>query len=292
MLSYTVYSEAGGVGKTTLAANLAVAHRRGGLDTLLVPLDQQDGNCSRLFGVDERRADSDADSIVDHMLGDPRGRFDDLVRTVEGVDIVPEHNRLESLAAVLNREKDQAETLGRAYNVYARLQHALTEANVSDRYDVVICDPPGTAGMHLYNALYATRNLVLPVEPSAKGEASVDGLEDLASNFASELGIDVTTVAAVPNGFKGTGDQQDVLDSLSLPHPETIRDRTSLFEASWRQQCSAFELVREHRDRRRDYEVDTLAKLDRIARSLERADDETEAPSPPEPGALQSEVSP
>lgn len=285
MLTYTVYSEAGGVGKTTLAANLAVAHRRAGLDVLVVPLDQQDGNLSRLFGVDDRRADGDADSIVHHMVGEPRGSFSDLVREVEGIDVVPEHNRLEDLAEILSREQERAESLGEAFNVYGRLQHALVEADAADRYDVVICDPPGTAGMHLYNALYATRNLVLPVEASAKGEASVEGLEDLATNFGDQLGIDIGVLTAVPNGVKGTADQEAVLDDLSLTVPETVRDRTSLFEGAWRSHCSAFEFVREHRSRRRDYEIETLAKLDRIARHLEAAGG-VEAPSPPEPGAL------
>lgn len=285
MLTYTVYSEAGGVGKTTLAANLAVAHRRAGLDVLVVPLDQQDGNLSRLFDVDECRADNNSDSIVHHMVGEPRSSFSDFVREVEGIDVSPEHNRLEDLGEILSREQERAESLGEAFNIYGRLQHALVETDAAEHYDVVICDPPGTAGIHLYNALYATRNLVLPVEASAKGRASIEGLENLATNFGDQLGIDIGVLAAVPNGVKGTSDQEAVLDDLSLTIPETIRDRTSLFEGAWRSHCSAFKFIREHRMRRRDYELETLAKLDRIARHLEAVGG-VEAPSPPEPGML------
>jgi hypothetical protein len=43
--------------------------------------------------------------------------------------------------------------------------------------------------------------------------------------------------------------------------------------------------VRQHRNRRRDYEVETLAKFDRIARFLETQGGIT-APSPLEPGEL------
>jgi hypothetical protein len=67
--------------------------------------------------------------------------------------------------------------------------------------------------------------------------------------------------------------------------PEVIGDRTSMMEGCWRHQCSAFEFVRTHRNRRRDYEVETLAKFDRVARFLETQGGLT-APSPPEPGAL------
>lgn len=286
MLSYTVYSEAGGVGKSSLAANLAVAHARAGLDVLVVPLDPQDGDLSRLLGVDEGRADRDVDNLVRHLVQSGKGSFDELIRSAEGVDIVPEHNMLSDLSSHLAREQRKAEELGDAYNVYAQLQRVLREGGVAEEYDVLICDPPATESDHLYNAIYATRNLVLPVEPSAKGRASVDGLEELASNFADQMGIEVGVLAAVPNGFKRTNDQAELIEEIEFPTPEVLPDRTSLMEGCWKRQCSAFEFVREHRDRRREYELETLAQFDRLARYLE---DQAgiDASNPPEPGALE-----
>lgn len=289
MLSYTVYSEAGGVGKSSLTANLAAAHARAGLDVLIVPLDPQDGDLSRLLGVDDNRADHEADNLVRHMVGSPRGSFDGLIRSAEGIDIIPEHNLLSDLSDFLAREKQQAEELGDAYNIYAQLQRVLQEGGVGEQYDVLICDPPATESDHLYNAIYATRNLVIPVEPSAKGEASVDGLEQLATNFADRMDIEVGVLAAVPNGFKGTNDQTELLDEISFPTPEVIGDRTALMEGCWKQQCSAFEYQRKHRDYPREHELETLAQLDRLARYLEEQRG-IEAPNPPEPGALESEV--
>lgn len=285
MLSYTVYSEAGGVGKTSLAANVARAHVRAGLDVLVVPLDPQDGNLSRLFDVDDDRSDSSADSLVRHLVDNPAGEFDDLIRTAEGIDIIPEHNTLSDLSDHLAREKSRAEDFGDAYNIYAQLRRVLGENDVPNRYDVLICDPPATESDHLYNAIYATRNLLIPFEPSAKGEASVEGLEELATNFASQLNIDVGVLGAVPIEFKGTKDQHEIIDDVPFEVPEVIGDRTSMMEGCWRQQCSAFEFVRRHRSTRRDYEIDTLAKFDRIARFLETQGGIT-APSPPEPGVL------
>lgn len=286
MLSYTVYSEAGGVGKTSLTANLAVAHARAGLKPLVVPLDPQDGDLSRLLGVDTNRADSSADNLVRHMVNSPRGPLEDLIRTAEGVDIIPEHNMLSDLSDHLAREQSKAEDLGDAYNIYAQLQRVLREGSVGDHYDVLLCDPPATESDHLYNAIYATRNLVIPVEPSWKGQASVEGLADLATNFADQLNIDVGVLGAIPNGVKNTSDQREMLEDIEFPTPEVIGDRTSLMEGCWKQQCSAYRYVQEHRSRRRDYEIETLAQLDRIARFLE-AEVGLEAPNPPEPGALE-----
>jgi cellulose biosynthesis protein BcsQ len=285
MLSYTVYSEAGGVGKTSVAANLAVAHSRAGLNPLIVPLDPQDGNLSRLLGVDDNRDNSNADNLVRHMVNSPKGELDDLVRTAEDVDIIPEHNMLSDLRTHLDREQKKAEDLGDAYNIHAQLARVLRKNNVTDSYDILICDPPASEGPHLYNALYTTRNLVIPVEPSWKGRASIDGLTNLASNFAEELNIDIGVLASVPLAVKNTNDQQEMVKEIEFPTPEVIGDRTALFEGCWKQQTSAFRYVAEYRSNRRDYEMETLAQFDRIARFLEKQGD-IEAPNPPEPGEV------
>ena len=292
MLSYTVYSEAGGVGKTTLSANLAVAHRRAGLDVLVVPLDPQDGDLSHLFAVDDDRSTEGIDHLVRHLIGRGKGDFYDLVRTAEGVDIIPEHNILEDLDAVLQEEQSQRDRMGDSFNRFTRLLHVLKENRVQERYDVLVVDPPASTGPHLYNALTATRNLVLPIEPSGKGQASVAGMDDLVGNLEDQLDINIGVLAAVPNGVKGTRDQADIIaeiESRGFEVPVVIGDRTSLLEGCWRAQCSAYRYVREHRSRRRDYEIETLAQLDELARFLE-AQGGIEAPNPPEPGDVDHDV--
>jgi cellulose biosynthesis protein BcsQ len=288
MLAYSTYSEAGGVGKTTVAANLAVAHARAGLKPLVVPLDPQDGDLSRLFGVDTQRTES-VDNIVRHMIRRPKGDFSDLVRTVEGVDIVPEHNMLSDLADYLRREKEQAEAMGEAFGMHAQLLRVLQEAGVPEEYDVLICDPPATEGPHLYNAINATRSLVIPIEPSAKGRAAVEGLESLVAGLEDQLEVDVGVLAAVPMGFKNTRDQRAILDEIQYSKPEVIGERASLMEGCWMKQCSAYRYIQEFRDRERDYELETLAQFDRLARYLEEQGG-VDAPNPPEPGDIDHEV--
>ena len=96
-------------------------------------------------------------------------------------------------------------------------------------------------------------------------------------------------LAAVPIGFKNTSDQQDVLAELEYGTPVVIGDRTSLMEGCWKQQCTAFDYVRIHRNRQRDYELETLAHFDKLARYLEH-EVGMEAPNPPEPGDLDHAV--
>lgn len=293
MLSYAVYSEAGGVGKTTLAANLAVAHARAGLDVLAVPLDPQDGDLSYLFDADQDRTSNEIDTVVHHLVGRGKGDFTDLIRTVEhGVDLIPEHNRLEDLGEALRKEKEARSDFGESFPMWTQLQRVLREANVHQQYDVLIVDPPASSGPHLYNALDATRNLVLPLEPSGKGQASVSGLDDLVTSLQEQLNINIGVLAAVPNRFKGTRDQDSIIEETEeqgFEVPVIIRDRTSLLEGCWRERCSAFTYVRDHRDRRRDYELETLAQFDQLARHLE-AEGDIEAPHPPELGSLEHDI--
>lgn len=288
MLAYSTYSEAGGVGKTTTAANLAVAHARAGLKPLVIPLDPQDGDLSHLFGIDDQRTES-VDNLVRHMIRRPKGELDDLIRTVEGVDVIPEHNMLSDLAEYLQRERDQAEAMGEAFGIHAQLLRVLREAGVPEEYDVLICDPPATEGPHLYNAIHATRSLVIPIEPSAKGRAAVRGLESLVAGLQDQLEVQIGVLAAIPIGFKDTRDQRTILEEIDYPIPEIIGERASLMEGCWMQRCSAFRYAREFRNRHRDYELETLAQFDRVARHLEQ-EVGLEAPNPPEPGDLDHQV--
>ena len=207
MLAYTTYSEAGGVGKTTTAANLAVAHARAGLNPLVVPLDPQDGDLSRLFDVDEHRTDS-VDNLVRHMIRRPSGDFDDLLKTVEGVDIIPEHNMLSDLAEYLQREKDQAEAMGEAFGMHTQLLRVLREAEVpkNTMSSSVIRPQPK---VHISTMPLMRRVRWLSRSNQAQRERQlVEGLESLVVGLQEQLDVDVGVLASVPIGFKNTRDQR------------------------------------------------------------------------------------
>jgi cellulose biosynthesis protein BcsQ len=152
MLTYTPVSEAGGVGKTSTAATLAVSHARAGHDVLAIDMDTQNGSLTYLFGPEYDRGNPSVDNLVRHLVGRPKGEFADLTHRVEhGVDLIPSHNMLEDIHEFLLNEKNQAEKLGESYSVYHQLHRVLREANVRENYDVIIVDSAGKAGPILYN---------------------------------------------------------------------------------------------------------------------------------------------
>lgn len=274
MLTYTPVSEAGGVGKTTTAATLAVAHARAGHDVLTIDMDTQNGSLTYFFGPEYDRGDPNVDNLVRHLVGRPKGEFHDLTLEVEhGVDLIPSHNMLEDLHEFLLNEKDQAENFGESYSMYHQLHRVLREANVRDEYDVVVVDSAGKAGPILYNALVAVRNVVIPFEATAKGQESIAGLDDLVEGLEHSIDVDVGVLAIVPIGYKDTRDQREILGELresGFPVPVVIGERGSMMEGCWKQQCSPYTYVETHRNRKRDYELQTLDHFDELARHLER----------------------
>mgnify|MGYP002760526848 FL=1 len=215
MLSYTIYSEAGGVGKTTLAASLATAHTNHGRDVLTIDLDPQQGSLTYLLGVDAPRDDGDADNIARHLIDRPLGSFDNIIESSQpGFDIIPNHDMLENLPNLLTRAEEMAEDLGEHFAPNERLFEVLVDAGIMDDYDTLIIDPPATAGPHLYNAIHATRSLVVPVEPTGKGMQSVEGLEDVVLNLSESLDIDIGVLAVIPNGVGSTTDQAKYLEQI------------------------------------------------------------------------------
>jgi chromosome partitioning protein len=273
MLTYATYSEAGGVGKTTVASNLAHAHTEHGRDVLTIDLDPQQGSLTYLLGSDAPRDDDEADNIARHLIDRPKGEFSNLIHTTGlGFDIIPSHNMLENLTNLLNRAEEIATDIGETFAPNDRLRQVLLDADIPATYDTIIIDPPATAGPQLYNAVSATRSLVIPVEPTGKGMQSVEGLEDVVQNLEAELGFDVGVLAVVPNGVGRTTDQEDYLNriqELGYQAPIALRERSSLFEGCWDAQCTAFYYVGHHRSSHRDYEVETLDKLRELARHVE-----------------------
>lgn len=274
MLAYTVYSEAGGVGKTTLAASLATAHADHGHDVLAIDLDPQQGSLTYLLGVDAPRNDGDADNIARHLIDRPLGSFADIVQKTDyGFDLVPNHDMLENLPSLLSRAEEMAEDLGEYFAPNERLFEVLVDAGVMEDYDTIVVDPPATAGPQLYNAIHATRSLIVPVEPTGKGVQSVEGLEDVVINLQDSLDIDIGVMAVIPNGIGSTSDQQKYLErirGLGFDAPVAIADRSSLFEGCWDTQLPAAHYVQEVRSAY-DYEEETLAQLDNLATHIEEA---------------------
>lgn len=280
MVQYTVYSEAGGTYKTTTAANNAVAHARRGHDVLAIDLDPQEGSLSYIFDVDDEKHDDKADNLVRHLIKRPGGDFDDLIReTEEGPDVLPSHAMLERMSSLLDRAQEIEEMSNAEFDRHERLLEVLVENDVPNRYDVIIIDPQATASDALYNAIYATRTLVSPVELSGKGSLSLDGLDDLVTNLENDLDITVGVGAIVPGNVGRTRANERYKQELKQNGwdvPVLIGERESLMQEMWDARGSAFKVYEDgyvdgepNKRRQRDREEETLEQYHELAEHIE-----------------------
>ncbi|MFP5372177.1 MAG: ParA family protein [Actinomycetes bacterium] len=149
-----VCSSKGGVGKTTVAANLAVALGRRG-KVLAVDVDPQD-SLGRAFGVLAKTRDDSLAALLEDPAADPRGvvRHD----VAPGVDVLPAHPELETVAAYLTS------TGGLLTGIRRVLRPLLGE------YDHVVLDTRGDLG-GLTLAAVCAADTVLTVFTSDPGSA-------------------------------------------------------------------------------------------------------------------------
>jgi cellulose biosynthesis protein BcsQ len=286
MLAYTVYSEAGGVGKTTTAANLAHAHAQDDLRTLIIDIDPQDASISYIFGVDDDRDDPNADNLVRHMVGRSKGPFRGLIRDdtgIDNIDVIPAHNMLSNLDTSMRRAEESEEEMHSDPNYEwiqeEQLYQLLGRNGIQDEYDVIICDPQASEGQGLYNAVMVTRTVLIPVELSGKGSLSIDGLEQLVDGLEGNLDIDVGVLGIVPVAFGNTTGHREHLemlqDEVTYDVPVIFRKRESLMQEMWDSRATAYEVVDEaykngEKGARRvpDREHETLEKYDELAADI------------------------
>ncbi|AEH39078.1 ParA family protein [Halopiger xanaduensis] len=194
----------GGVGKSTTAMNLARQLAERG-DTLFADLDPN-GHATNGLGYEEAyQGDINLGDVILEGNATPQ----DLIRpTDHGFDLLPSSNTLEDV------EKD----LAGAMQGSARVKSKIVDPLLGDVYDYVVFDCPAYPGMLNNNALVATGNVMIPIEP---GSSAIGGYKRTMERLiepAREY-IDVEVLSVVPNKLGDRIDQQtedrELLENLN-----------------------------------------------------------------------------
>lgn len=276
MYSYTVWTEGGGEGKTVLAAGLAKAHVEQGYDVLAVDMDGQKGGLSSWYGLLNKDKTPNGDSIVEFLADAAEDDFEDLIQTVEGIDFVPSSRRLRDLDTAIYRigGPRQQEVPDQ------QLRRLIEQEELYNDYDVMIIDVPKEVHESTKNALYATRNVLVPIKLGPKGEFSVDGIVENLHSYELRKQIEIGVIGMVANdvnmqlretqvslaNLKRRLEQYEEQADRKVPLvPIVFGHRESLFKEAWREQVSPQKYFNEHRDRQRDREKETIESFTKLS---------------------------
>lgn len=161
----------GGVGKTSICANIAGLAARSGWRVLAVDLDPQ-GNLGSDLGYKQRELSDEGEGLLRAVVSGTPLRPLRSVR--ERLDVICGGSHTTDLLAVLtNRRSVDPSAIGDV---------ARTLAPVAADYDLVVIDSPPAGGVAVDAALAAAHWLVIPVKFD---EGSIDGLELMARQFGA-----------------------------------------------------------------------------------------------------------
>jgi len=198
----TVALQKGGVGKTTVAINVAERLDARGHDVLLVDLDQQ-GNATE--GVGLAHCYEEAVNLGDVWDADSDVEIHDLIRETEWMDVVPSHRDLDEVENQLRTS---------AYGV-TRIRNYIVDPLLGDEYDYIVVDSPPSIGPLSDSALVGTQNVIVPLKMR---EASISGFQRMVEQqlrpLRDEGGIDVRVLAIVPNILEGDGEEKRIIRDI------------------------------------------------------------------------------
>jgi len=274
-----------GGGKTTVAVNVADELGRRGNNVLAIDLDHQRASITGYLGrYDLKNQDySNIGDVRGEMhLGEiliEDGSMENIIIEEENFDWVPAHGAMENFDESLA----QSNVRGREGLLLSHMK------SLGSSYDYFILDPRGSAGALVDNAIYATRNVLVPVELSQKGKDTIDDIHEnielMEGHFRRiEEDFEISLMGIIPNKVGDSSIYDEIKTELedegNKITPFAIRQR-DLLKYAWRNHLPARSYIRaadgdldvdiEYSRSKPyyDYELDVLEKFERIADMIE-----------------------
>ncbi|WP_018234287.1 AAA family ATPase [Thioalkalivibrio thiocyanodenitrificans] len=261
----------GGVAKSTLAVHLAQYLALQGYRVLIVDCDPQ-ASTTRTFGYlpDEQLAESD--TLLPYLRQEG-----DLVTAIrptywEGLDLIPANLRL---------YQAEYELASDIYQQGGYVLHLLKRglAEVEDKYDVIVLDPPPALGFIALNVMFASNSLLIPAPPTMYDFTStISFLNMLNDNLASierHMGasVDYQFVRIVISRYRGQLTAQSAMAELMqnvFGHyllPTRFKESSEIQSAS-NQDKTVYELTEPTTSAKRTY-LRATAMLEAVMRDIE-----------------------
>ncbi|OGW74745.1 MAG: hypothetical protein A2Z72_08055 [Omnitrophica bacterium RBG_13_46_9] len=157
----SVVNQKGGTGKTTSVINISAYLARLGYKTLIVDMEPQ-ANATLYLGIDPLSLEQ---SMYDVLLKEAVSLGDIILSTeIENLHIAP------AQVSLSNTDINLADKPNKQYRLKEKL------SSVKDRYDYIVIDCPPSLSLLPVNALTASDELIIPLQPKY---LSLEGLKQL-----------------------------------------------------------------------------------------------------------------
>jgi chromosome partitioning protein len=215
-------NQKGGVGKTTVAVNVAGALNQRGRDVLVVDLDPQ-GNVTEGLGFADVY-DEEPPSLFDVLTdAEQRDQLPSLIREHSEMDLVPSNVDHHYTERQMHNLDEQTPQLARALD------------GIASDYDYVLIDCPPSLGYLTDNALYAAGNVLIPALAESTSKRSVELLFDHMASIERGYGVSIRENAVVANRVENTNEATEMVDWFARAFEGTplfeIRKRVALQRA-------------------------------------------------------------
>lgn len=254
--SLCLSNQKGGVGKTTVAINVAGALNQRGHDVLFVDLDPQ-GNATEGLGFPDAY-NKEPPTLFDVLTdASERDHLEDLILDHEEMAVIPSNIDMTAAEPELTMARRGSEQL------------ALALDTLDQEFDFIIVDSPPNLGFLTDNALHATQNVLIPAlaESTSKRalELLFDHIEMLELDFEEIDGeFAIRDRGLVANRIETTNEAEETLEWFDSVFDDVpvweVRKRVDLQRA-----FSAGESIFQYKP-----ELDMCDAFDEIAAGLER----------------------
>jgi chromosome partitioning protein len=212
-----IVNHKGGVGKTTTTLNLGKALSLQGKKVLLIDLDPQ-ANLSQSIGIDE--AEKTITDVLSNEIDLP------IMKITDNLSIIPS-----DLSLSVTEVQLQAEQI----TGYFKLSNALEK--VKDSYDFILIDCPPSLGILTTNALLASTEIIIIIEPQYLAIKGLGAILQLHDKLRQRLNPTLQITGMLFTQFNRTVVSRNIVEQTiskysNMPFQTIIRQSVKISEAS------------------------------------------------------------